>query len=124
MPKIPETPPITALLSRERSPRGTTRVATTLDTVPSTTKSPAKKPIQLRTVTRLRWHLSNRGVRAGDRQPAGCGPASPVEAANLSVFRYIADNWDTLGPQTVTHLAIVGVSMVVAAALGLLLGVV
>ena len=47
-----------------------------------------------------------------------------VEAANLSVFRYIADNWDTLGPQTVTHLLIVGVSMAVAAAIGLLLGVV
>jgi osmoprotectant transport system permease protein len=42
----------------------------------------------------------------------------------VSVFRYIADNWDSLGPQTTTHLEIVGVSMLVAAAVGLLLGVV
>ena len=42
---------------------------------------------------------------------------------HLSVFRYIADNWDSLGPQTRTHLVIVGISMAAAAAAGLLLGV-
>jgi osmoprotectant transport system permease protein len=43
--------------------------------------------------------------------------------AELSVFRYIADNWDSLGPQTTNHLVIVGISMAVAAALGLVLGI-
>lgn len=41
----------------------------------------------------------------------------------LSILRYIADNWDSLGPQTQTHLEIVGVSMLAAALLGLALGV-
>jgi osmoprotectant transport system permease protein len=42
----------------------------------------------------------------------------------VSVLRYIQDNWDTLGPQALTHLEIVGVAVLVAAAVGLLLGVV
>ena len=41
----------------------------------------------------------------------------------MSVFRYIADNWDTLGPQVETHILIVLISIAVAAALGLALGV-
>lgn len=41
----------------------------------------------------------------------------------MSVFRYIADNWDTLGPQIETHLLIVAISIAIAAAVGLVLGV-
>ena len=41
----------------------------------------------------------------------------------MSVFRYIADNWDTLGPQVETHLLIVAISIAIAAAIGLVLGV-
>lgn len=41
----------------------------------------------------------------------------------MSVFRYIADNWDTLGPQIETHLLIVAISIAIAAAIGLVLGV-
>jgi len=41
----------------------------------------------------------------------------------LSILRYNADNWDSLGPQTQTHLEIVAVSMAVAALAGLALGV-
>ncbi|MBV8527325.1 MAG: ABC transporter permease [Candidatus Dormibacteraeota bacterium] len=41
----------------------------------------------------------------------------------MSVFRYIADNWDTLGPQIETHLFIVAISIALAAAIGLGLGV-
>ena len=41
----------------------------------------------------------------------------------MSVFRYIADNWDTLGPQIETHLFIVAISIALAAAIGLVLGV-
>jgi osmoprotectant transport system permease protein len=41
----------------------------------------------------------------------------------VSVFRYIADNWDTLGPQIETHLFIVAISIAIAAAIGLVLGV-
>lgn len=41
----------------------------------------------------------------------------------MSLLGYIADNWDTLGPQVRTHLQIVAISMAVAAFLGLLLGV-
>jgi osmoprotectant transport system permease protein len=51
-----------------------------------------------------------------------CG-ASTLGDRPLSVFRYIADNWDTLGPQTTTHLVIVGIAMAVAAVLGIGLGV-
>ena len=42
----------------------------------------------------------------------------------MSVLRYIQDNWDTLGPQVLTHLQIVGIAVLVAVAIGLLLGVV
>ena len=42
----------------------------------------------------------------------------------MSTFRYIADNWDTLGPQVATHILIVVVSVLCAAAIGLALGVV
>ena len=42
----------------------------------------------------------------------------------LSILRYIADNWDTLGPQVRTHIEIVVVCMLVASVLGLGLGVV
>jgi len=41
----------------------------------------------------------------------------------VSTLRYILDNWDTLGPQVVTHLKIVAICMVVAGVLGLGLGV-
>jgi osmoprotectant transport system permease protein len=41
----------------------------------------------------------------------------------VSVFRYIADNWDTLGPQVETHVLIVVISIAIAAAAGLALGV-
>jgi len=41
----------------------------------------------------------------------------------VSTFRYIADNWDTLGPQIVTHVLIVAISIACAAAVGLVLGV-
>ena len=41
----------------------------------------------------------------------------------MSVFRYIADNWDTLGPQVETHLLIVAISIAIAVAIGLVLGV-
>jgi osmoprotectant transport system permease protein len=41
----------------------------------------------------------------------------------VSVLRYIADNWDTLGPQIETHLLIVAISVAIAAAIGLVLGV-
>ena len=41
----------------------------------------------------------------------------------MSAFRYIADNWDTLGPQTETHVLIVVISIACATVLGLGLGV-
>jgi osmoprotectant transport system permease protein len=41
----------------------------------------------------------------------------------VGTFRYIVDNWDTLGPQVETHLLIVGISVAVAAVLGLALGI-
>ena len=41
----------------------------------------------------------------------------------MSVFRYIADNWDTLWPQIETHALIVAISIAIAAAIGLVLGV-
>jgi osmoprotectant transport system permease protein len=41
----------------------------------------------------------------------------------VSTLRYILDNWDTLGPQVVTHLEIVAICMVVAGVLGLGLGI-
>jgi osmoprotectant transport system permease protein len=42
----------------------------------------------------------------------------------VNPFQYILDNWDTLGPQVATHLEIVAISMAVAAAAGLALGIV
>jgi osmoprotectant transport system permease protein len=42
----------------------------------------------------------------------------------LSFLRYMADRWGDLGPQTVTHLQIVATSIAIAAAIGLLLGIV
>jgi len=42
----------------------------------------------------------------------------------VSTLRYILDNWDTLGPQVVTHLEIVAICMLVAGVLGLGLGIV
>lgn len=41
----------------------------------------------------------------------------------MSFFRYFADNWDTLGPQVMTHVLIVVISVAIAAAVGLALGV-
>jgi osmoprotectant transport system permease protein len=41
----------------------------------------------------------------------------------VSTLRYILDNWDTLGPQVVTHLEIVGICMAVAGVMGLALGI-
>ena len=41
----------------------------------------------------------------------------------MSTLRYIWDNWDTLGPEVRTHLAIVAATMAVAGLVGLVLGV-
>lgn len=41
----------------------------------------------------------------------------------MSTFQYIANNWDTLAPQIVTHVLIVVISVASAAAAGLALGV-
>jgi osmoprotectant transport system permease protein len=41
----------------------------------------------------------------------------------VGTFRYIVDNWDTLGPQVATHLLIVAISIAVAAVVGLGLGI-
>lgn len=41
----------------------------------------------------------------------------------MSPFQYIANNWDTLQPQITTHVLIVVISVVSAAAVGLALGV-
>ncbi len=41
----------------------------------------------------------------------------------MSTLRYILDNWDTLAPQIVTHVEIVAISMAIATALGLTLGI-
>ena len=42
----------------------------------------------------------------------------------VSIITYIVDNWGTLGPQVVTHIEIVAMSMAAAALIGLILGVV
>ena len=42
----------------------------------------------------------------------------------MDLLRYFVDNWPTLGPQIVTHIEIVAVSMAAAALIGLFLGVV
>ena len=41
----------------------------------------------------------------------------------MSIINYIVDNWGTLGPQVVTHIEIVAMSMAAAALIGLILGV-
>jgi osmoprotectant transport system permease protein len=41
----------------------------------------------------------------------------------LSIFQYMASNWDTLAPQIVTHLQIVAISIAVAGTAGVLGGV-
>jgi osmoprotectant transport system permease protein len=41
----------------------------------------------------------------------------------MSTIRYILDNWDTLGPQAVTHIEIVAMAMAIAAVAGLGLGI-
>lgn len=41
----------------------------------------------------------------------------------MNPFQYIASNWDTLGPQILTHVLIVVISVASAAAVGLALGV-
>ena len=41
----------------------------------------------------------------------------------MSIITYIVDNWGTLGPQAVTHIEIVAMSMAAAALIGLILGV-
>lgn len=64
---------------------------------------------------------ANQGVRRETR--GGLTARPPSETGTVSVFQYIADNWDTLGPQTRVHLEIVGLSMAAAAVIGLLLGV-
>jgi osmoprotectant transport system permease protein len=51
------------------------------------------------------------------------GPARLPRRQPLSILRYIADNWDSLGPQVRVHLEIVAVSVAVASALGLALGI-
>jgi osmoprotectant transport system permease protein len=42
----------------------------------------------------------------------------------VSVFQYIADNWDLIGPQTATHLEIVGECIAITSGIGLGLGIV
>ena len=42
---------------------------------------------------------------------------------NVSVFQYIVDNWDQIGPQIVTHLEIVAECIVATSAIGLGLGI-
>jgi ABC-type proline/glycine betaine transport system permease subunit len=42
----------------------------------------------------------------------------------VSTLRYIRDNWDTLGPEIRTHLSIVVVTIAVAGAIGITLGVI
>jgi osmoprotectant transport system permease protein len=42
----------------------------------------------------------------------------------VDLLRYFVDNWPTLGPQVVTHIEIVAMSMAAAAVIGLFLGVV
>jgi osmoprotectant transport system permease protein len=41
----------------------------------------------------------------------------------MSTLRYIVDNWDTLEPQIVVHLEIVGICMLVAGVVGLAFGI-
>ena len=41
----------------------------------------------------------------------------------MSTLRFIVDNWDTLAPQVVTHVLIVAISIGVATAAGLVLGI-
>jgi osmoprotectant transport system permease protein len=43
---------------------------------------------------------------------------------NVSVFTYIADNWDQIGPEIVTHLEIVAECIVITSFVGLALGIV
>lgn len=90
---------------------------------------PAAKPAQLNAVTRrgrgaAAWGGAYAGAAGRGGRAARLRWLPALEARKLSVFRYIADNWDTLGPQTTTHLEIVGLSMLIAAAVGLGLGVV
>jgi osmoprotectant transport system permease protein len=42
----------------------------------------------------------------------------------VNVFQYIAQNWDLIGPQILTHLEIVGISIALASLIGLGLGIV
>jgi osmoprotectant transport system permease protein len=51
------------------------------------------------------------------------GPGHKWGSLQVSTFRYIADNWDTLEPQIVTHVLIVAITIAVASAIGLVLGV-
>jgi osmoprotectant transport system permease protein len=41
----------------------------------------------------------------------------------VGALRYIADNWDTIGPEIVTHLLIVAICVATASAIGIALGV-
>ena len=41
----------------------------------------------------------------------------------MNVFQYIAENWDLIGPQIVTHLEIVGECIAITSLIGLVLGV-
>jgi len=43
---------------------------------------------------------------------------------NVSVFTFIADNWDQIGPEIVTHLEIVAECIVITSFVGLALGIV
>ena len=42
----------------------------------------------------------------------------------MSVFQYIAENWDQIGPQIVTHLEIVAECIAITSLIGLGLGIV
>jgi osmoprotectant transport system permease protein len=41
----------------------------------------------------------------------------------VNPFQYIAENWDSLGPQVLTHVFIVVVCMAAASAIGIALGI-
>src|SRR5690348_178881 len=70
---------------------------------------------------RLRCPLGPGTRLTPQRQTSGA--ARQPRRQSLSILRYMADNWDTLGPQVGTHLQIVGVCVALATAVGLGLGV-
>jgi osmoprotectant transport system permease protein len=73
---------------------------------------------------------AGRSVYDGPSCPGHGRPPAPDPGAarqprrqSLSILRYFADNWDSLGPQVGTHLQIVGICVALATVVGLALGV-